>query len=198
MIRRASDLEPRFREAIVEILIDAFYDTKLSYLSSSKSRLRSAYSGSFIFDFIWVAMLDDEIVGAITLVPFGETSLVLVKKNIIRSLGIVKGNFVCFVRKHLLKLPFQMDSNTGNIEFLATNSKYRGQGIATVLLRHVIENSFFEHYILDVADTNTAAIKLYKKLGFIEFKRKRFLPYSGIGQIVYMKYSRKLHVDVSI
>jgi ribosomal protein S18 acetylase RimI-like enzyme len=198
MIRRATDIDPSYREQIVEILIDAFYDTKLSYLSSSKSRLIRAYGESFNFDYIFVAMIEDEIVGAITLVPMGETSMILNRKNVIKNLGFVKGNLVCFVRKYLLKLPFQIDSSTGNIEFLATSEKFRGQGVATVLLRHIIENSFFEHYILDVADTNISAIKLYKKLGFREFKRKRFLPHSGIGQIVYMKYSRKLNVDVSV
>jgi ribosomal protein S18 acetylase RimI-like enzyme len=47
---------------------------------------------------------------------------------------------------------------------------------------------------LEVADTNTNAFELYKKLGYKEIYRKKqiFGKYIGINYLVYMKHTKEL------
>jgi ribosomal protein S18 acetylase RimI-like enzyme len=45
----------------------------------------------------------------------------------------------------------------------------------------------YSEYILEVADTNTPAIRLFEKLGYKEFTRKPAPKKSGFSHFVYMK-----------
>ncbi|MCK8488852.1 hypothetical protein M0651_16905 [Paenibacillus sp. MBLB2552] len=49
----------------------------------------------------------------------------------------------------------------------------------------------YEDYFLEVVDTNTAAIRLYEKLGFVEFRRKPqrcFRKQAGFNARIYMRW----------
>jgi hypothetical protein len=48
-------------------------------------------------------------------------------------------------------------------------------------------------YVLEVADTNAPAVRLYEKLGFREFLRvpNKYSKQSGINAFVYMKYGKE-------
>jgi ribosomal protein S18 acetylase RimI-like enzyme len=50
----------------------------------------------------------------------------------------------------------------GLIEFVATSDRYRGQGVATTIINHIINTTPYKEYALEVADTNTNAVKLYE------------------------------------
>lgn len=59
--------------------------------------------------------------------------------------------------------------------------------------QHIVDNTPYKEYLIeDVADTNVAAMKLYKKLGFMEYKRKSIpikkAEKNGINHIVSLKY----------
>ena len=45
----------------------------------------------------------------------------------------------------------------------------------------------YNEYILEVVDANTSAIRLYEKLGYVEFARKPAPKKSGFNYFVYMK-----------
>ncbi|WP_353626375.1 N-acetyltransferase [Bacillus sp. JCM 19041] len=63
--------------------------------------------------------------------------------------------------------------NTGSVEFVGTAPEFRGQGVASQIIQHIIENTTYNNYVIEeVADTNTPAMNLYKKMGFEEYKRK--------------------------
>ncbi|WP_338011574.1 N-acetyltransferase [Lederbergia galactosidilytica] len=70
--------------------------------------------------------------------------------------------------------PFEnLPPNSGSIEFVGTAIEFRGQGVASQIIRHILENDQYNDYVIaEVADTNIPAIKLYKKLGFEEYQRK--------------------------
>ncbi|KAL4778379.1 acyl-CoA N-acyltransferase [Aspergillus varians] len=62
----------------------------------------------------------------------------------------------------------------GYIAMLAVSEEYRGQGIATNLVRMAIdamEKGGADEIALETEITNTAAIKLYERLGFLRSKR---------------------------
>ena len=52
------------------------------------------------------------------------------------------------------------------IEAVVTSPDYRGQGIATQLLEHLITTSFNKKWSLNCDYNNEKALKLYKQLGF--------------------------------
>ncbi|KAL4913747.1 acyl-CoA N-acyltransferase [Aspergillus aurantiobrunneus] len=62
----------------------------------------------------------------------------------------------------------------GYIAMLAVSEEYRGKGIATKLVRRAIdamEKAGADEIALETEITNTAAIKLYERLGFLRSKR---------------------------
>lgn len=57
---------------------------------------------------------------------------------------------------------------------LAVSSAYRGQGIATSLVRKAIDAMIArnaDEVVLETEVTNTAAMKLYERLGFLRSKK---------------------------
>lgn len=89
-------------------------------------------------------------------------------------------------------LPFTISSKTGVIEFVATAPDYRNQGIGYILLSHIMTTLPFNAYMLEVAESNTSAMRLYEKLGFKEFRRVAASKRSGAGAYIYMRYSAAL------
>ncbi|MET3696649.1 acetyltransferase (GNAT) family protein [Bacillus oleivorans] len=86
--------------------------------------------------------------------------------------------------------------NTGSIEFVGTASEFRGQGVASQIIEHIIETTPYNDYVIEeVADTNTSAMNLYNKLGFEEYKRKPLPEIRakkiGINNFLSLKYVKK-------
>ncbi len=57
---------------------------------------------------------------------------------------------------------------------LAVSSPYRGKGIATALVRKAIDEMIArdaDEIVLETEVTNTAAMKLYERLGFLRSKK---------------------------
>ena len=62
----------------------------------------------------------------------------------------------------------------GYIAMLATKEKYRGKGIATTLVSKAIDAMIeqdADEIALETEVTNTAAMKLYERLGFLRSKK---------------------------
>lgn len=86
--------------------------------------------------------------------------------------------------------------NTGSIEFVGTAQEFKGQGVASQIIHHIFENTPYDDYVIEeVADTNIPAMKLYKKLGFEEYKRKplpeKMSKKNGINNLLSLKYMKK-------
>jgi ribosomal protein S18 acetylase RimI-like enzyme len=73
---------------------------------------------------------------------------------------------------------------------VATAAAHRGKGVSFDLLKYIHETMPYSEYILEVADTNASAIRLYEKLGYVEFTRKPAHKKSGFNDFVYMKLIR--------
>jgi ribosomal protein S18 acetylase RimI-like enzyme len=92
------------------------------------------------------------------------------------------------LKKHLVEhtYPFTVTVQMGSIEFVATSPEHRGKGAARGLIDYIINNTYYSEYVLEVADNNTTAVKLYEKLGFAEFMRTPAPKGSGVDYFVYM------------
>ena len=85
---------------------------------------------------------------------------------------------------------------------IAIDSKFRGQGIGEILLSHMIDKSRelgCNVMTLEVREGNTAAIELYKKMGFTEVGRRKGYYAKGGEDAVLMDLDlRKIEVEVEI
>ncbi|ULL14972.1 GNAT family N-acetyltransferase [Paenibacillus sp. H1-7] len=194
-IIRASELGYEEKMKISEIFVDGFYQW-LHFFSKDKGKLTRAFCHMFNHQVFYVAVKDDEIAG-ITACTDGKVSSVhLDRKELQKHLGFFKGTIAYFVLKHEFvnkAYPFEITKGMGTVEFVATSANYRGQGVATAIIKDIMDSTPYEVYVLEVADTNTNAVKLYEKLGFSEFLRTehKHSKRSGFNYLVYMKYLKR-------
>ncbi|MDR1641195.1 MAG: GNAT family N-acetyltransferase [Clostridiales bacterium] len=192
---KASDLPFDAREQISRIFSDGFYQW-LRYFSKDKAKLARAFEHSFKLPLFWVAV-DGNAIASIAACTDGITSPVsLDRHELQRHLGFVRGMIAHKMLKPYLqehKYPFTLTAGTGSVEFVATAEKYRGKGIAFNLVAHIMERCGHAEYVLEVADTNATAVRLYERLGFKEFKRvpEKNPKQSGLNFYVYMKATGK-------
>ena len=75
------------------------------------------------------------------------------------------------------------------IEFVGTAINHRSKGVASSIMKYIFDNTEYIKYVLEVADTNYNAIRLYEKLGFKEFLRikQKHSKHSGVNYLVYME-----------
>jgi len=71
------------------------------------------------------------------------------------------------------------------INSLTVDPKFFRKGIADKLINHVLESFDFTNAVVETAVVNTPAINLYKKHGFVEFKR--WTPSHGIEKLAMSK-----------
>ena len=101
-----------------------------------------------------------------------------------------------FLKKEFETSNENFPPNTGFIEFVGTAPKFRGRGVASHIIQHIIENTPSNEYVIEeVADTNTPAMRLYEKLGFEEYRRKpvpeKVAKKMGIHHFLSLKYVEK-------
>ncbi|PKI16264.1 GNAT family N-acetyltransferase [Colwellia sp. 12G3] len=70
------------------------------------------------------------------------------------------------------------------IDSLTVDPNYFRKGIASKLISHVLESIDFSKAIVETAVVNEPAINLYKKHGFVEFKR--WTPSHGIRKLAML------------
>jgi ribosomal protein S18 acetylase RimI-like enzyme len=194
-IKRAIELGDNIREKISEIFVDGFYKDFKS-ISGDKNKLTKAFAHIFILDFFYVAIINNEIAGIMACTNMSTSCVKHNKKIFIKYFGIIKEIFLNYLFKFYFqkipKYPIETNEKTASIEFVATLEKYRGKGVASTVIKYL--HSFFEYdeYVLEVADINLTAMKLYEKMGYKEIYRKKekYAKYSGINYLVYMKYSK--------
>ncbi|PKH87922.1 GNAT family N-acetyltransferase [Colwellia sp. Bg11-28] len=68
-----------------------------------------------------------------------------------------------------------------DINSLTVDPNYFRKGIANKLITYVLDKFYFSEAIVETAVVNTPAINLYKKHGFVEFKR--WIPSHGIEKL---------------
>jgi ribosomal protein S18 acetylase RimI-like enzyme len=190
-IRLAKDLNENIREKISALFVEAF-GKDLKIISKDTNKLVEAFSHMFVLDYFYIGIIDGEIAGMMVCVDKDHYCIKHNQKILIKNLGLMKGLLANMIFKHYFnkypKYPVEIDEETGSIEFVATNKKYRKMGIATAIMEHIFSLKMYEKYILEVADTNEKAFNLYKKLGYKEIYRirQKFSKTIGINYLVYM------------
>jgi ribosomal protein S18 acetylase RimI-like enzyme len=196
-IKRAFELDNNVREKISEIFVEAFYE-HFRYFSKDTTKLIKTFSHMFVLEYIYVAVIDNEIAGMIACMNKEQFCINHNKKILMNNFGLVKGFFASIVFKNYFnkypKYPIEMDEKTASVEFAAINKNFRKNGIATKIMEYLLSFPEYKHYIVEVADTNINSLGLCKKMGFKEVYRKKMKigkKRSGINYLVYLKYSKE-------
>src|SRR5215510_14961627 len=140
-IKRALELGDNIREKISELYVDGFFDVGLKHFSNDKEKIGEAYSPMFPLEYFYVAVIDNEIAGMVACLGRGNICLNIDKKRFVKYFGRFIGFMAYFTNKQYIKnLPVhKMDNETAVVEYVATNSKYKGMGVASALIKHLFE-----------------------------------------------------------
>lgn len=168
----------------------------LGFFSKDKNTIARAFAHMFVLDQYYVAISRDKVAGMAACTNGEKLAIKLNKKELRKHLGLYKGTLAgIFLKKEFEASYLNFPPNTGSIEFVGTANEFRGQGVASQIIEHIIEHTPFDNYLIEeVADTNIPAMKLYEKLGFKEYKRKQ-MPKSvakknGINYLLSLKYEK--------
>lgn len=200
-IVRADRLGDPARNEISDIFVGGFIQW-LRYFSNDPQRLSRAFAHMFLLDSFYVALVDGQIAGIAACTNGSSPSVRLEARELRRHLGFLRGSMAAMLLKSHLEnhpYPFPVRPDWGSVEFVATDAQHRKKGIAIAIMEHIAKVTPFSAYVLEVADINLPAIRLYEKFGFKEFLRTS-APHSkrsGINHLVYMKYERAMPIDHS-
>ncbi len=195
-IVKANKTDLDVRKQMSEIFAEGFTQW-LVFFSKDKNIIAKAFAHMFILDQFYVAIVGGEIAGVTACTDGKAKSVRLNRKELRKHLGFIKGSMAAIFLKKEFEAPYEnFPPNTGSIEFVGTTPKFRGQGVASQIIQHIIENTPFNDYVIEeVADTNTPAMRLYEKLGFEEYRRKplpkKIAKKIGINNFLSLKYMKR-------
>ncbi|MUG47717.1 GNAT family N-acetyltransferase [Paenibacillus woosongensis] len=185
---RADLADSDVRRGISEIFAEGFAQW-LVFFSKDPDRIAAAFAHMFVLDQFYVALYRGQVAGMAACTDGASLSVKLDKKELRKYLGYFKGTLAGIFLKKEFERTVHLSPSTGSIEFVGTAVEFRGQGVASQLIRHILEHTPYETYLIEeVADTNIPAMKLYSKLGFKEYRRKQ-LP---------IKIARKIGVNYMV
>ena len=110
-----------------------------------------------------------------------------------KHFGFLIGWLMYIINFREFEVNYCDSEDVGYIEFVGVKQKFQGQGFASSLLRKVISDTNYKTYLLDVVDTNAAAINCYSRLNFVEIKREkvRFSKSKGFNEKIFMEYKKE-------
>ncbi len=191
VIRKMSDYDRYVSYDVANVFVDGYYKD-LSFFSKDREKLCSAFKDTFCPDVFYLAELDGKIAGILACSNNKHRAMHIDKSSMSHGLGFLMGGIAFMLLNKGFNTPLDFTDETAYIECVATSEDARGKGVCTALFKHVMQELSYREYVLDVADTNMNAIKLYKKLGFEEFMRKfeKNAKLKGFTARIYMKWCR--------
>ncbi|MGG6313874.1 GNAT family N-acetyltransferase [Paenibacillus macerans] len=188
-IRNLAELEEAGLRQAAEVFVDGFYDS-LRFFAADRGKLARALEHALVREQFAVALTEGRVVGIFAFSTGQKRAFRFDKQVLRKELGWLRGGvFYILVRQELEK-PLELKERQCYFESVATAEEARGRGIATKLHDHLLLMLDYDEYILEVVDTNSAAIRLYEKLGYTVFKRKPqrwFRKQAGFNARLYMK-----------
>lgn len=195
-VKPMAAFETDVRREAARVFVDGYYK-ELSFLSKDRDKLAEAWAGMMNPDVFYLALMEGEVVGILACSDRHGRALAMNAKILRDHFGFIKGSLSCFFMKDEFNTPVDYPEDTAYIECVATAEKARRKGVSTALFRHLLEHAPYRRYVLDVADTNTGAYRLYKKLGFAELYRlpESFAWIKGFKERIFMDWKREMPAD---
>ncbi len=173
-IKRAIELGDKANQILSKIFVDSYYD-ELKEISKDRKKLYRAFEHTFLLGYTYIAFINNEAVGFISCTNGCNRSMLIDSKVFRKEFGFIKGSIISKILiSNFTKEPLKSGYKIGFIDNVATSPSSQGNGVGTALIKHVLNFSRYNHYVLEVSDNNSSAIHLYSKLGFTEFDRVKF------------------------
>ena len=169
----ANELGEPYRRSIADVFADGF-GSDFRRLSRDRKRLADAFSHMLNLDLFWVAMLEGEPAGITALTNGAQLAVQHDPEELRRHLGLVRGTIAdrVFRTEFSQTMTEPLPDDRASLEFVTTAPRFQARGVGTALLSYLLALPQYHGYVIEaVADTNAAALHLYRKLGFTEYKR---------------------------
>jgi 8-oxo-dGTP diphosphatase len=179
------------RHAIASVIVEA-YRHEFSTLSRNSDKITAALSPAVEVDRFFVADRNGDVVGAAACTDRTGRAMRIAAADWRRHLGTVRGALSARILAGQWMSRLDYPADTGYIEFVAVAERARRQAIATKLVEGVISHTPFTQFELEVTDVNTPARECYRRIGFVDVRRKKekFGRIKGFRERIYMRYSR--------
>ena len=191
-VARADELGEEYRYQISEVLTQGFAED-FAFFSKNAKALADAFAPMLILERFHVALVDGE-PAAVAVVTEGEQECFEPdRRELQRVLGPIHGMISYrIIRSQFMGAYDGARTGLTEIAFVTTAPQHQGKGVATALMRRLLELPSDEFVLRDIKDTNTPALGLYAKLGFTETQRRRikFAKRAGFSAYVSMGLNR--------
>lgn len=191
-ITRADELGEGYRRRITEVLVRGFAED-FAFFSKDPQKLADAFEHMILLDRFHVALVDGEPAAVAVVTEGAQECFAPDRRELQRVLGRLHGAIAHrVIRSQFMGADDEAREGLAEIGFVTTAPEYQGKGVATALMRRLLELPYDEFVLRDIKDTNVPALALYAKLGFTESRRRvvRFAKRAGFSAYVSMGLSR--------
>lgn len=172
-VERGDILGEEYRRRITEVLVQGFAED-FEFFSKNPQLLADAFEHMIILERFFVALVDGEPAAIASVTEGRQECFDPDRREMQRALGKVHGLISYFiVRSQFLGAYDGARPGLSEIGFVTTAPQYQGKGVATALMKHLLQLPSDEFVLRDIKDTNAPALGLYRKLGFIESSTRR-------------------------
>ena len=191
VIKNNCEKSQQLQSQIAEIVLDAYWD-QISMLSNDKTKMLEAMTGAYRSEYFYIAYDGDTAVGVAACSPPGKRAIAINLEQMCRALGQELGQIASGIMQSEFEKPLDFGPDSAYIEFVGTAKPAQGKGVASAITRRILDTAPYKRLVLEVADTNAAAIRLYEKFGFTESKRvaEPDGEQSGFNYRIYMEHIR--------
>lgn len=189
-IRRGDELGEPYRARIAAVFVRGFAEDFSSF-SKDSERLAEAFAHMLVLEHWRVALVDGHPAAVACFSEGAQEVLAPRWSPMRRALGLLRGTFTyLIVRTQFVGGSLDTRPGLGEIGFVASDPAFRGRGAAKALMLEILAREDSEDFVvLEIKDTNEAALGLYRGVGFVELRRRpaRFAGRAGFREYVDMR-----------
>lgn len=192
-ISNLAELDDRLLNQTVQLFVEGFFKQAADLMKVDLETCADAFKHSFRKEHYYVALQDGNVLGLLAVSSRKGRSHAFNKSILQQEFGFWKGSLVHYFLKKELEKTIHLNHEQCYIESVTTSEEARGQGVATALIQYLFEHLEYKEFLLEVVDTNVSAFRLYERLGFTVFKRKKagfFDKKGGFNERWYMRRVR--------
>ena len=177
------------KEQAVEIFLEGF--GHMMTFSKDRNTLKKLFFGIMNPSFFRCYVEQGQVLGIIGLATNKVRPLKFDCDVCIELFGKMKGKILSKQMNAIFQAPVVKGDRDLYVDVLATSEKARNKGVATTLLEHAFDLKEFDCCYIEVFSKNERARRLYDKMGFSIYKKKKMallhLAVSGAGYPIKMK-----------